>query len=318
MKIPGVDPLSEGTIHRKRQKSSTEETGKKALSATVSVAPTDVVAVEDQPETEVSGNVPAAEPSTDSTAAAHSGTVEQKKSISKSTSSGTTSKGTKPKVPKVPKEDFDATYLKDNQCICGYKVADGSALCIHTKNRHPHSYYRCWGLLKSSTSGQERRCPFETEDQGVMLRHYRTKHLGLYYQQCSAKKCTGGKDGGHFKSDNPDAVAKHMAKEHGAAAKLTCPHCKTYVASAKYMLERHMRACETKDKKVKFHHCEVCSKGFCDWDTFSCHKVRMHSEVLDSTAGWYFCGECDKKFAASSSHARHIRKMHTPVGEMSG
>ena len=285
VKIPGVDPLSEGTIRRKRRKSSTEEAGKKAPSTTVSVAPTDVVAVEGQPETEVSGDVPAAQPSTHLTAAAHSGTVEQKKSSSKSTASGTTSKGAKPKVPKVPKEDFDAMYLKENQCICGYEAADGSALCIHTKNQHPRSYYQCWGLLKSSTSGQERRCPFETEDQGVMWRHYRTKHLGLYYQQCSAEKCTGGKDGGCFKSDNLDAVAKHMAKEHGAATELTCPHCKTYVASVKYMLEYHMWACETKDKKVKFHHCEVCSKGFRDWDTFSRHKVWMHSEVPDSMAG---------------------------------
>ena len=313
MKIPGVDPLSEGTICRKRQKSSTEEAGKKAPLTTVSVAPTDVVAVEGQPETEVSGHVPAAQPSTDSTAAAHSGTVEQKKSSSKSTASGTTSKGAKLKVPKVPKEDFDAMYLKENQCVCGYEAADGSALRIHTTNQHPHSYYRCLGLLKSSTSGQERHCPFETEDQGVMWRHYRMKHLGLYYRQCSAEKCTGGKDGGCFKSDNLDAVAKHMAKEHGAATKLTCPHCKTYVASMKYM-----QVCETKDKKVKFHHCEVCSKGFRDWDTFSRHKVRMHLEVLDSTAGWYFCGECDKKFVASSSRTQHIRKMHTPFGEKSG
>ena len=114
-------------------------------------------------------------------------------------------------------------------------------------------------------------------------------------------------------SDNPDAVAKHMAKEHGAAAKLTCLHCKKYVASAKYMLECHRWACKTKDKKVKFHHCKVCGKGFYYWDTFSRHKLLMP----DSTAGWYFCGECDKKFAASSSHTHHIQKVYTPAGEKS-
>ena len=317
VKIPGVDPLSEGTICRKRRKSSTEDAGKKALSATVSVAPTDEVVVEGEPETQVS-QVPAAQPSTDSTVAAPAGTPASVPSTT-STASGTgtvaTGSGTK---PKVPKEDFDVTYLKDNQCVCGYEAVDGSALRIHTKNQHPRSYYRCWGLLKSTTSGQERHCPFETEDQGVMWRHYRTKHLGLYYWQCSAEKCTGGRNGGHFMSDNPDAVARHMAKEHGEAAKLMCPYCKKYVASAKYMLEQHMRACETKDKKVKFHHCEDCGKGFRDWDTFSHHKVCMHSGIPDSTAGWYFCGECDKKFAASSSHARHIQKAHTPAGEKSG
>ena len=325
VKIPGVDPLSEGTIRRKRRKSRTEDPGKKVPSATISVAPTDEVIVEGEPETQVSEastDVPAAQPSTDLTVAAPAGTPASVPSTT-STASGTgtvaKSSGAKPK-PKlqVPKEDFDATYLKINQCVCGYKGADGSALRIHTKNQHPHSYYRCWGLLKSTTSGQERHCPFETEDQGVMRRHYRTKHLGLYYRQCSAEKCTGGRNSRHFMSDNPDAVAKHMAKEHGEAAKLTCPHCKKYVANAKYMMERHMQACETKDKKVKFHHCEECRKGFRDWDTFSHHKVHMHSRIPDSTAGWYFCGECDKKFSASSSRARHIRKAHTPAGEKSG
>ena len=173
----------------------------------------------------------------------------------------------KPKTPAQlkPTEDIDATYMKENQCVCGFQAADGHALCVHMKNQHPHGYYRCWGLLKSSTTGQERHCPYETDDQGVMWRYYRMKHLGLYYRQCSVDKCTGGKDGGCFMSDNLDAIAKHMSTYHGAEASLTCPHCKKYVASAKYMLERHMQACSTKDKKVKFHHCEVCGKGFCDW-----------------------------------------------------
>ena len=239
-----------------------------------------------------------------------------------STSTSTTSKGAKPKMKTPaqlkPKEDFDATYMNENQCVCGFQAQDGHALHVHTKNQHPHGYYRCWGLLKSSTTRQERHCPYETDDQGVMWRHYRTKHLGLYYRQCSVEKCTGGKNGSCFMSDNPDAVAKHMAKYHSAEASLTCTHCKKYVASAKYMLERHMWACSTKDKKVKFHHCDVCGKGFRDWDTFSHHKLRMHSEVPDSTAGWYFCGECDKKFAASSSRAHHICKVRTPAGEKSG
>ena len=110
-------------------------------------------------------------------------------------------------------------------------------------------------------------------------------------------------------SDNSDTVAKHMAKEHGAAASLTCPHCKKYVASVKYMLECHMRACSTKDKKVKFHHCDVCGKGFHDWDTFSHPKLRMHLIAqLDGTS----------VACASISCTQHIRKVQTPAGEKSG
>ena len=91
VKIPGVDPLSEGTICRKRWKSSTEDPGKKAPSATVSVAPTDEVIMEGEPETQVSQvstDVPAAQPSTDLTVAAPAGTPASVPSTT-STASGT-------------------------------------------------------------------------------------------------------------------------------------------------------------------------------------------------------------------------------------
>ena len=50
--------------------------------------------------------------------------------------SSMTSSGTKPKAAKpstTPKENFDSTYLKENQCICGYEAADGHVLRVHTK-----------------------------------------------------------------------------------------------------------------------------------------------------------------------------------------
>ena len=188
VKIPGVNPLSEGTICRKRWKSSTDKAGKKAPSATVT-APTDDIIVEEKLETEVAASTPGSarasqqkKAGSTSTVAAAAGTpesVQQKKASSTSTVSGTVTKGSGAKS-KVTKDDFDMTYLKENQCVCGYEVVDGSALCIHTKNQHPHSYNRCWGLLKLSTTGKQRCCPFKTEDQGVMWRQYRTKHLGLY------------------------------------------------------------------------------------------------------------------------------------------
>ena len=274
VKIPGVDPLSEGMIHRKQLKSSMEEVVTGAPSATVLVPPADDVVViegqEVQTQTKKAAVTPGSAPAP----------ASQQKKDSSSTSMSTGAKlktpaALKPKTPAVlkPKEDFDATYMSENQCVCGFQVADGHALRVHTKIQHPRGYYRFWGLLKSTTTGKERHCPYETNDQGVMWRHYRTKHLGLYYRQCSVEKCTAGKDGKRLMSDNPDAVSKHMSKYHGAEASLTCPHCKKYVASAKYMLERHMLACSTKDKKVKFHHCDVCGKGFHDWDTFSHHKL---------------------------------------------
>ena len=58
------------------------------------------------------------------------------------TSSGAKPKAGKP-LPTTPKEDFDSMYLKENQCVCEYEVADGHALHVHTKNQHLCNYYRC-------------------------------------------------------------------------------------------------------------------------------------------------------------------------------
>ena len=293
IRIPGVDPISEGTVRRRKRKVSGDKVTAEA--DTTQATPVD------------STSQAATESSTDPTA-------DQGPTPSPASGSGA-----RPKVPSElkPEEDFDATYLNENQCVCGYQADDGHSLRVHTKNQHPRGYYRCWGMLKSITTGEERRCPYETDDQGSMWRHYRTKHLGLYYRQCSVKTCTLGKNGTRFASDNPDTVQTHIAKHHGGKAELVCPHC-GYVARAKYMLQRHIQSCETKDKKVKFHHCEICGKGFRDWDTFSRHKVRLHSGIQDDPSGWYYCGECEKRFASTSTRARHIRVKHTPFGEKSG
>ena len=176
VKIPGVNPLSEGMIHTKWWKSCMEEVVTGAPSTTVSVPPADDVTVIEGQEVQTQTKTKKAAVTPGSVPAPAS----QQKKDSNSTS---TSTGAKPKTPAAlkPKEDFDTTYMNENQCVCGFQAVDGHALCVHTKNQHPHRYYRCWGLLKSSTTGQEKHCPYETDDQGVMWRHYRTKHLGLYY-----------------------------------------------------------------------------------------------------------------------------------------
>ena len=324
IKIPGVDPISEGTVRWRKRKASGEEVGSstsKSVSATVTVE-ADTTQTTSQPTQESTvqptqdSTVPLSQSSTDTTDQQSQGDSVQ---ASEQGETATTSSGARPKDPTKlrPSEDFDATYLKDNQCVCGYKADDGHGLRVHTKNQHFRGYYQCWGLLKSKTSGEQHRCPYETDDQGSMWWHYRTKHLGIYYRKCSVEGCNHGKNGAPFGSDNPDTVQKHITKCHGGSAKLVCPHC-GYLAHAKYILECHILACTTKDKKVKFHHCEECGKGFRDWDTFTRHKTRVHSKVQDDSAGWYHCGECEKKFASSSTRAHHNREKHTPVGAKSG
>ena len=120
VKIPGIDPLSEGTICRKQQKSSTEEAAKKAPSATVLVPPDDVLVMEgEEGQTKKAAVTPGSVPAPAS---------QQKKD------SGSTSTGTKLKTPAVLKlkEDFDATYMKENQCVCGFEAVDAHALYVHT------------------------------------------------------------------------------------------------------------------------------------------------------------------------------------------
>ena len=238
VKIPGVDPISEGTVRRHKRKASGEKAGSstsKPVSATVT-AEADTTQTTSQPTQE--SMLPSTQSSTDPTDQQSQGDSVQ---ASEQGATSTTSSGACPKDPTKlrPSEDFDSTYLEDNQCVCGYKADDGHGLRVHTKNQHFRGYYQCWGLLESKTSGKQCRCPYEMDDQGSMWWHYRTKHLGIYYRKCSVKGCNHGKNGAPFGSDNPDTVQKHIANCHGRSAKLVCPHC-GYLAHAKYVLECHI------------------------------------------------------------------------------
>ena len=196
VKIPGVDPLSEGTIRRKKRKTNTEGAEKEKEKPCSTETGEPAIVAEEGQSKDVSEQAPQEENiSTTSTTTVGASSATTSTATTPAASSMTSS-GTKPKAgkpPTTPKENFDSTYLKENQCICGYEAADGHALCVHTKNQHACNYYRCWGLVKSSTTASQRHCPFETQDQGDMWRHYRTKHLGLYYRQCSAKSVQVGK-----------------------------------------------------------------------------------------------------------------------------
>ena len=64
--------------------------------------------------------------------------------------------------------------------------------------------------LVANDDGKTIKCPFETDDEGQMWHHYRTCHLGLYYNYCPHEGCTHGADGGAYGADAVDSVWKHM------------------------------------------------------------------------------------------------------------
>ena len=134
VKIPGVDPLSEGTIHRKRRKSSgTHEEVKEAPSATVSVAPHDVMVIEgDEGQSEKAAVIPddvmviegdegQTEKASVTPASAPAPTSQQKKD---NASSSSTSQGTRPKTKNPPtlKPDEDSLTPHTSRSTNAYVV----------------------------------------------------------------------------------------------------------------------------------------------------------------------------------------------------
>ena len=68
------------------------------------------------------------------------------------------------------------TYMKPNQCVCGFEAKSASELKIHHGFQHPEKSFRCFGLV-ANDNGKTIKCPFETDDEGQMWCHYRTPIL---------------------------------------------------------------------------------------------------------------------------------------------
>ena len=195
VKIPGVDPISEGTVRHRKRKASGEEVGSSTTMSASATVTAEADTMQTMPQsTQESTSQPTQEstqstqesmsqptqestppptqestssPTEESTQISTDPTNQQSQgdSVQASEQGGTptTSSGAHPKDPAKlrPSEDFDSTYLEDNQCVCGYKADDGHGLRVHTKNQHFRGYYQCWGLLKSKTSGEQHRCPYK-------------------------------------------------------------------------------------------------------------------------------------------------------------
>ena len=202
------------------------------------------------------------------------------------------------------------TYMKPNQCVCGFEAKSASELKIHHGFQHPEKSFRCFGLV-ANDDGKTIKCPFERDDEGQMWCHYRTCHLGLYYNYCPHEGCTHGADGGAYGADVVDSVWKHMYEKHGQkeAAKLVCPNngC-GHVAGAKYLLDQHLKKCNAKDKKIKFYTCEI----FQSFDAYSRHPSQKHPAVPGDDSTWYHCPKCPKKFANIPSRESHMKKHEAP------
>ena len=296
--IPGVNPLQEGTVRRRKVACNVAhkktQTGEEEESQTPTTETQHQPDPESQPLSTDGQTTTAAQPTTQQSAGASTSAAAAK-----------------------PQANFDSTYMKPNQCVCGFEAKDQHDLRVHKGYQHPNKSYMCWGQLQNS-QGKKRRCPFDSNDEGIMWRHYRTQHLGLFYRKCNVPGCTSGRDGGPYRADAELQVQKYMAEVHGSKTMMRCPHCEKYVAGVKYKLERHMQACKMRDKKVKFYTCEKCRKGFRDHDQFVRHMGQQHPAVPSDTSAWYFCSDCGKKFSSSSACSRHVKEKHAPEGSKTG
>ena len=205
------------------------------------------------------------------------------------------------------------TYMKEHQCVCGYEAPSTQQLLIHNGLLHTNKSYHCWGEWEKRDRTKY-RCTYESDDEGQMWQHYHMHHLNIFYNWCPVETCTYGALGGKYSTDSADSVHKHMNDYHNISAKLKCPNegC-DYVAPAKYRLERHIKQCSNKDKRVKFYHCANCHKGYRDYDTHSLHVRQKHPEIPGDDSAYYFCEECGKKFSNICGRNRHAKTHEEPA-----
>ena len=305
IEIPGVvAPQIEGTIRRRKHyildKSGNEPPKKKVADTDNAVNASEEVS----PEVQGTGSDMDKRTSQPETAAETPDSLETPQDAAASPAKKSTLD---------PENRRKYTYMKDNQCVCGFEARSQDELKLHDGMQHPKKTYHCWGLVVDDT-GSTSKCTYKTKDEGKMWRHYRTMHLGLYYNYCPVEDCHDGPNDGKYGADCEDGVRKHMVEAHGVsdAAKLICPNAGcNYVAAAKYLLGRHKKKCDEHDKKVKFYICDTCGKGFRSFDNCSRHKRQKHPVNPTDDSAWYHCKHCTKKFASISSRRTHTKKKHT-------
>ena len=113
--------------------------------------------------------------------------------------------------------------MEDNQCPCGRLFLNRDDLNSHISAEHKPNNWNC------------SRCDRIYESRGVLYKHFRDKHQGLFQYNCQS--CDYG-------NDDRARFAYHMYKKQGGVeieGIVKCPNagCK-YVAPQKCILVTHL------------------------------------------------------------------------------
>ena len=125
--------------------------------------------------------------------------------------------------------------MEDNQCPCGRVILNRDDLNSYISAEHKPNHWNC------------SKCDKIYESRGVLYKHFRDKHQGLFQYNCQS--CDYG-------NDDRVCFAYHMYKKYGGVeieGIVKCPNaeCK-YVAPQKCILVSYLETCE-EDKQNKKH-----------------------------------------------------------------
>ena len=132
--------------------------------------------------------------------------------------------------------------MEDNQCPCRRLFLNRDDLNSHITAFHKPNNWNC------------SKCDKIYESRGVLYKHFRDKHQGLFQYNCQS--CDYG-------NDDRACFAYHMYKKHGGVeieGIVKCPNaeCK-YVAPQKCILVAYLETCG-EEKQNKKYKCDQCEK----------------------------------------------------------
>ena len=150
--------------------------------------------------------------------------------------------------------------MEDNQCPCRRLFLNRDDLNSHITAFHKPNNWNC------------SKCDKIYESRGVLYKHFREKHQGLFQYNCQS--CDYG-------NDDRACFAYHMYKKHGGVeieGIVECPNaeCK-YVAPQKCILVAYLETCG-EEKQNKKYKCDQCEKGYRSRKYLNLHKHADHPE----------------------------------------
>ena len=185
----------------------------------------------------------------------------------------------------------ETTAMENNQCPCGLVFNTRADLNTHIVGHKPTN----WNCSK---------CPKIYYNRGVLYKHFREKHQGVFQYNCS--DCEYG-------NDEKARFAHHMYHKHNVEINgiVKCPSdgC-GYVAPQKCILVSHVENCG-EDKQNKKHKCTQSEKGYRSKKYLRLHMASDHPGQHDNVRQYPCTFPGCEKIYKSPDTLRNHRKIKT-------